>query len=238
MRAMTYDPAMNYDAVLIDAAETLFTTRGSVGAIYGGVARRFGCTTPAPEIQKAFQRQFRHSGPLTTENEKQWWKDVVHRVFSDVGMVPDFDRFFEEVYENFRDSRGWVLFAETHEVLDELKRCGLKLGVISNFDSRIYSVMRSLKILEFFDDVTISSETGYAKPHPGIFRAAIAACDEVPGRILFVGDNPVDDVEAGQAAGLHAVLIDRTGRYSGLSSLRRIENLRGIVPLLWMEIGN
>ena len=85
---------MNYDAVLFDAAETLFTTRGSVGEIYRSVAERFGSTASAPEIQAAFSRHFPHSGPLTTQQEKQWWKDVVRRVFSDVGMVKDFDGFF------------------------------------------------------------------------------------------------------------------------------------------------
>src|SRR5207237_1282073 len=122
---------MKCDVVLFDAAETLFTTRGSVGEIYGDAARRFGCTTSSAEIQAAFVRQFRHSGPLTTDNEKQWWKDVVQRVFSDVGMVSDFDRFFDDVYEHFRDNRGWKLFPETLDVLKELHRLQYKLGIIS-----------------------------------------------------------------------------------------------------------
>ena len=32
---------MKFRAVLFDAAETLFTTRGSVGKIYAGVAREY-----------------------------------------------------------------------------------------------------------------------------------------------------------------------------------------------------
>src|SRR6185436_626941 len=176
---------MNYDAVLFDAADTLFTTRGSVGDIYYSVAHRYGTPASAADIQAAFVRQFRHSGPLTTDNEKQWWKDVVHRVFSDVGMVEDFDRFFEEVYDQFRDSRGWRLFPETREVLEALKRKQLKIGVISNFDSRLYSVMKDLNILSFFDSVTISSETGYAKPQPEIFEAAIRAVGVPANRIVF-----------------------------------------------------
>src|SRR5262245_43486001 len=71
---IVYDPSMKIDAVLFDAAETLFTTRGSVGEIYGEVARQFGSTTPSSEIQAAFVRQFRHSGPLAREDEKEWWK--------------------------------------------------------------------------------------------------------------------------------------------------------------------
>src|ERR1041384_896047 len=80
---------MTTEAVLFDAAETLFTTRGSVGEIYGLVAREYGCTAPFDEIQAAFLRQFRHSGPLSTSDEKAWWREVVHRVFAEVGMVRD-----------------------------------------------------------------------------------------------------------------------------------------------------
>jgi len=216
---------MKCDAVLFDAAETLFTTRGTVGEIYGEVARNYGSTASPEEIQAAFVRQFRHSGPLTTDNEKLWWKEVVFRVFNDVGMVSDFDRFFEKVYEQFRDSRGWRLFPETLAVLKELKRLQYKLGIISNFDSRIYSVLQSLEIATYFDSVTISSQTGYAKPDPEIFEAAIRAAGVPANRILFVGDNLTDDVQAGAAAGMNTVLIDRNGRHPGSKPVQSIRSL-------------
>lgn len=214
-----------YDVILFDAAETLFTTRGSVGEIYGEVARKYGSTSSFDAIQSAFIRQFRHAGPLTTDNEKPWWRDVVYRVFNDVGMVSNFDGFFEEVYEEFRDSRGWKLFPETIDVLKELRKRKFKLGVISNFDSRVYSVMKSLKILEYFDTVTISSETGFAKPQQGIFKAAIKATGVAPSRILYIGDSLDNDVEAGAAAGLHTVLIDRNHRYPETDSIQTLNQV-------------
>jgi len=223
---------MRYEAVLFDAAETLFTTRGTVGEIYAEVAHRYGSTTAASAIQDAFIRQFRHSGPLTTDNEKQWWKDVVYRVFDDVGMVSNFDPFFEDVYEQFRDGRGWRLFPETREVLEELRRLQYKLGVISNFDSRIYSVLDSLNILSFFDSITISSETGFAKPHPEIFKAAIRTVGVPANRILFIGDNLADDVQAGAEAGLHTILIDRHARESRSTGVPTIQNLREVLNQL------
>lgn len=218
-------------AVLFDAAETLFTTRGSVGEIYGYVARDFGCTEPFDDIHKSFVRQFKHSGPLSTGDEKGWWKDVVHRVFSEVGMVRDFDRFFDRVFDQFRDSRAWMLFPETRETLTALKTRGLRLGVISNFDSRVYSVMRDLKILDFFANVTISSETGFAKPDPEIFAAAIQKMDLPADRILLIGDSLRDDVLAGMRAGLNACLIDRADRHAD-AAVRRISSLTQVFSLL------
>ncbi len=220
---------MKFRAVLFDAAETLFTTRGSVGELYAGVARQYGSTAAAESIQAAFARQFRGAGPLSVQEQKLWWKDVVHRVFSEVGMIPNFDEFFEKVYDKFRDSQGWILFPETLDVLGELKRLNLKLGVISNFDNRAYSVMRSLGILHFFDAVTLSSETGYCKPEPQIFHSAVRALGVPASEILMVGDNIRDDVEAAGNAGLTALLIDRTGRHSARNHILRISSLREIV---------
>ncbi|HYR90246.1 MAG TPA: HAD-IA family hydrolase [Terriglobia bacterium] len=222
---------MKFRAVLFDAAETLFTTRGSVGEIYGSIAREYGSQAAPEVIQAAFVRHFRGAGPISTENQKQWWRDVVFRVFSDVGMVENFDEFFNKVYDRFRDSQGWILFPETREVLDHLKRFSIKIGVISNFDDRIYSVMRSLDILSYFDSVTISSQTGYCKPDPRIFEAAIRALGVPASDILLVGDSLRDDVEAGKRAGLTAVLMDRSGRYASIE-VPRISTLKEVLSFL------
>ncbi len=222
---------MKVRAVLFDAAETLFTTRGSVGEIYGSVAREYGSTASPEAIQAAFVRNFRGAGPLSLDNQKAWWKDVVHRVFSEVGMVANFDNFFDKVYDRFRDSQGWTLFPETRDVLTQLKNRGFKLGVISNFDNRIYSVMDSLGIRSFFDAVTISSETGYCKPDVEIFQAALRALNIPADETLLVGDSLHDDVEAGIRAGLSAILIDRASRH-GSAPVSRILSLNELIPLL------
>jgi putative hydrolase of the HAD superfamily len=217
-------------AILFDAAETLFTTRGSVGEIYGSMAREYGSTASPDTIQVAFVRNFRGAGPVSVENQKLWWKDIVRRVFIEVGMVDNFEEFFDRVYDTFRDSQGWTLFPETRQVLGELRDQGYKLGVISNFDTRIYSVMESLAILQFFDAVTTSSETGYCKPDPEIFQAAVEALNVAPSETLIVGDNPKDDIEAGIRAGLHGILLDRGGRHP--AAAQRIFSLQELIPLL------
>ena len=223
---------MKFRAILFDAAETLFTTKGSVGEIYGSIARQYGSNASTDAIQAAFARQFRGAGPISTQDQKQWWKDVVYRVFSEVGMVHNFDQFFDQVYDRFRDSGGWVLYPETTEVLAELKERGFKLGVISNFDDRAYSVMRSLNILRFFDSVTLSSETGYCKPDREIFEAAVRALGVDAAKILLVGDSLQDDVEAAMRAGLAAALIDRRNRHEEVKHVPRISSLKDVLLLV------
>jgi putative hydrolase of the HAD superfamily len=216
---------LKYDFIFFDAAETLFTTRGSVGEIYADIARNYGSQASADDIQIAFFRQFQNSGPLRPESEKDWWKEVVRNVFSEVGMVSNFDGFFENVYEQFRDGRGWKLFPETLPVLEELRRRRYKLGIISNFDSRIYSVLKSLEILSFFDSIIISSETGFAKPDSEIFKAAIRNAAVPASRTLYVGDSLSNDVIPGAAAGLHAILIDRNQTQRVRKAVKVIQNL-------------
>jgi len=223
-------------AVLFDAAETLFTTRGSVGEIYATVARDYGSQVPLHVIQAAFARHFRGAGPVSIEDQKDWWKNVVYRVFNEVGMVPNFDQFFEQVYDRFRGSEGWTLFPETIDVLKDLKGRGLKLGLISNFDTRVYSVLQSLGIRQFFDTVTLSSETGHCKPDPKIFEAAVQALRVPPPQILLVGDSLHDDVEPGSRAGLISVLIDRADRHSHVNQVRRIKSLSEIASTKGFEL--
>jgi FMN phosphatase YigB (HAD superfamily) len=51
-----------------------------------------------------------------------------------------------------------------------------------------------------------------------------------PDRILLVGDSVTDDVEAARAIGLHAVLLDRSARYTQVSP--RVVDLRELLPLV------
>jgi putative hydrolase of the HAD superfamily len=222
---------MKFRAVLFDAAETLFTTRGSVGEIYAAAARQYGSTATPESIQAAFVRNWRGAGPVAIKDEKEWWKDLVHRVFTEIGMVDNFEQLFEQVYDTFRNSQGWVLFPETDEVLKQLKTAGYKLGVVSNFDTRIYTVMQSLGILEFFDAVITSSETGFCKPDLEIFEAAVRALNVAPSETVIVGDSLHDDVEAGTRAGLHGILIDRKGRHPS-APVQRVSSLRDLIPVV------
>jgi HAD superfamily hydrolase (TIGR01509 family) len=92
--------------------------------------------------------------------------------------------------------------------------------------------MRDLGIAASFDSVTICSETGYAKPHPEIFNAAVRSLGVPHQRILLAGDSLTDDYQAALAAGLDAVLVDRTGRYAAMGSVRRIESLLEVPPMV------
>jgi putative hydrolase of the HAD superfamily len=123
------------------------------------------------------------------------------------------------------------LFPETHAVLTRLRQEGFELGIISNFDSRLFPVMRGLGIERFFDTVTIASLARAAKPAPQIFAIALEKHAVDPDEALHVGDSVRDDVEGATKAGLTGVLLDRVGR-SQASGGHVIRTLEGLFPLV------
>src|SRR6476646_11590978 len=228
--------------VFFDAAETLFHVNGSVADIYLRHAIQFGYQ-PKPDairlITEAFRRAFHDAPPpvfAATESaqikqsERLWWFDIVHNVFYRVGMFERFDEFFEQVIQVFEDPRSWALFPETHAVLTKLREEGFELGVVSNFDSRLFPVMRGLGIESLFDTVTISSLAQAAKPASKIFEIALEKHSMDPGEAMHVGDSVRDDMEGATKAGLTGVLLDRTGRIQASGGIV-IRTLEEILPL-------
>jgi len=229
--------------VFFDAAETLFHVNGSVADIYLRHAVSFGYQ-PKPNatelISEAFRRAFHDAPPpvfAATEpaqlkqSERLWWFDVVHNVFYRVGMFERFDEFFEHVYEVFADPASWRLYAEVPHTLKALRNRGLELGIVSNFDSRLFNVIRGLGIAELFDTVTISSLAHAAKPSPKIFELALEQHAVEPGEAMHVGDSLRDDVEGATKAGLAAVLLARHGKQTP-PSVPAICTLDELVPLI------
>ncbi len=210
-------------AIFFDAVGTLFDVKGSVGQVYLTYAKKYGVPETEEMVIK-LNATFRETmkdmpAPIFSverpeklkQCERLWWFDVVHAVFYRVGMFEGFDDFFDEVFDAFGQATHWELFPETRTVLTQLKERGFELGIISNFDSRFFQLARALEINQFFDSVTISSLAGAAKPATKIFSYAMEQHMLTPEEVLHVGDHPVEDVEGAQQAGLHTVLINRSG---------------------------
>ena len=87
------------------------------------------------------------------------------------------------------------------------------MGIISNFDSRIYEVCKALKIYTFFDSFTLSSEVGAAKPDPKIFHFALKKHHLIPEEAFHIEDSREEDVGGAFSAGMNSILINRSGNF-------------------------
>jgi putative hydrolase of the HAD superfamily len=227
-------------AIFFDAAGTLMEPREPVGASYARIARKYGVSASAAEVGAAFRRVFRDAPGLAfgpghppdelRAMERRWWRDLVAASFVGLGQFSDFDAYFTELFAFFGDPAHWVADPQAGALLAQLRRQGLLLGVLSNFDHRLYGILDGLGLGPCFDSVTISSEAGYAKPSPAAFEAALARHALSPSEALHVGDSEHHDVAGALAAGVAVALIDRDapGGISVSGRTARIATLAGV----------
>ncbi len=207
--------------ILLDAVGTLFNIRGSVGEVYSAFAQRFGVKVPAKKLNEAFYNAFASVDPPAFPGidpdeiplcEFEWWRVIALRTFQQVGVLSefaDFTDFFDHLYNYFATAEPWFVYPDILPALEQWRRTGIQLGIVSNFDSRIYLVLKELKLEEFFLSVTISTETSFAKPDPQIFAIALAKHHCNPENAWHIGDSLKEDYEGAKAAGLRGILLKR-----------------------------
>jgi putative hydrolase of the HAD superfamily len=134
--------------------------------------------------------------------------------------------FTHSKWMDFVDS---TLYPDVMEVLFELKRRGLKLGLISNgYAEEIDFVLEKAGFEKATLDIIVGVDTVKdVKPNPDIFKYAISQLNVKPEEAIFVGDNVQVDYAGAENAGLKALLIDRTGTQQ--MDLRKIKDLREIL---------
>jgi putative hydrolase of the HAD superfamily len=205
-------------AVFFDAAGTIFDAKEPVGHTYAAIAAKHGLGAEAAKVTAGFRRAFSsapglafgpgHSDDELRHLEREWWRVLVRESFAGLGEFRDFDAFFDELFSYFGNPDHWAPAPQAHAVFERLRDLGLKVGIISNFDHRLYGILEGLGLRRFFDSVTISSEAGFSKPARQIFIAALASLGVDAAEAVHVGDSEHMDFRGALAAGLGAILID------------------------------
>ena len=92
---------------------------------------------------------------------------------------------------------------EMPAVLEAIKQMGLKIGLISNVNSRgqVPTNLKEYGIFHYFDPIVLSSEYGRRKPDPAIFHYAARLANVPASTCLYVGDRIVRDIDGAQRAG-------------------------------------
>lgn len=91
---------------------------------------------------------------------------------------------------------------------------GLKLGVVSNFDTRLKEILRVCGLLSHFSFIITSEEAGIAKPSPAIFNQALQKCGAPAASVAHIGDHYVNDYLGSRSVGIHGFLLDRHGKHN------------------------
>jgi len=133
--------------------------------------------------------------------------------------------------EHQRNNLWRVMLPSTVQVLRTLRERGVTLGVVSNSDGRIFSVLDRCGITHFFDFVIDSHEVGVEKPDPRIFHFALDKAQAKPEQALYVGDIYSIDVVGAERANIRPVLIDSIGCYA-TAQCAKIRHLRALLTLV------
>ncbi len=231
--------------IFLDAVGTLFGVRDSVGAAYARVAAEFDVNLVASDLDRAFLQAFRRAAPLAFPEadpasipalEYGWWQGVAVDAFTLAGAFQrfaDFDAFFTRLYTYFASPEPWFVYPDVRPALQRWRDRGVALGIVSNFDSRLYAVLEGLGLRNAFQSISISTEVGAAKPDPRIFVRALAKHACPPDRAWHIGDSLSEDIAGATQAGLRAIWVDRDGlgaRAEGTTHAGdRIASLAGVL---------
>ena len=205
-----------YKAIFFDAGGTLLHPHPSVGEICAEVGKRYGSPATADQLDHSFREVWlkhdglnRLEGPIDEKLERNFWKILVEEVFTATGGVNDFEAFFHELYDLFARPEVWRLYPDVEDLLKSLKKQGKKMGIVSNWDSRLFHICEGLQLNQYFNFVLASAVFGASKPSPKIFEEALKRSGVEAHEAVHIGDSFKDDIQGAGGAGVAAILIDR-----------------------------
>jgi putative hydrolase of the HAD superfamily len=214
-----------YRFVLFDVGGTLLGPRESFGAVYARSLVGSGLAVDAKGAQSGLEQTMHEMEQLIPAGsdryrhfpggEDEFWLRFAHRTLELATGSPIEARAgldaLERIRRAFLEPEAWHVFPDVRPTLEALRGHGVKLGIVSNWDSRLPGVLDMLDLSRYFDFVGVSHFEGVEKPDPEIFHRVLARLGGRPEETLHVGDLPEIDRAGAEAAGCAAVLIDRRG---------------------------
>jgi putative hydrolase of the HAD superfamily len=163
------------------------------------------------------------------EHDDEIWFTFTERIVRGMGGSPPASHDCAvEITRGWERHENFELYEDVMPVLDELRRAGLKIGLVSNSARDVHAFARH-HALEI--DAGISSfHHGKTKPHASIFRAVLDLLEVSPPEAAMVGDTIEADIEGALALGMQAVLVDRLDQHPEYEP--RIEDLRALPGVL------
>jgi putative hydrolase of the HAD superfamily len=198
-------------AVVLDLDDTLWPIAPVINRAEKALAAWIRTHAPAVGAQwdvntlKLLRASLVAENPALRNDVMGLRRGTIAAAFADAGASP---AQAEEAFEFFRAERQKVEFYP--DALPALERLAARyrLGVISNGFADVHAI----GIGAHFHTVVAAHEVGASKPDPRIFSACIERMGLAPASMIYVGDDPANDVLAPRASGLHSAWINRGGR--------------------------
>lgn len=164
-------------------------------------------------------------------DEQEFWLDYNGRILETLGVRSEPGRAAARVTELLKKPDAIRLFPEVQEVLQTLSEKGARLGILTG-RPRAAPDLEALGVGHYFGVVLDALSAGETKGMGSVMFGRAAGVAAAAGMTAWhIGDSYEHDVEAAQAAGLRAVLVDRDGRHEE-ADCPRIEDLRALPEMI------
>ena len=236
---------MPLDAVFFDVGNTLIHPEPSVGQVCARILLEAGhdhavdaIDALLPLVDDYYEDRYRDDDTFWTSDAgaTDVWVGMYSLLCRRLG-IPESEAplLARAVYDAFGSPDRWHAFPDVVPAFERLRAAGLKVGIVSNWDTRLEGILSGLGLGGLVDTVVCSAVEGLRKPDPRIFELACARVGVRPERSAHVGDHMYADIIGARAAGMRPVLIDRRGDAGGPAhrGASRITTLDRLEEALW-----
>lgn len=214
---------MRYPVVLLDVGGTLIGPQSTFGAVYSDLFASYGVHADAETFERAIYQVWDEMNRVVPDGENRYthfadgeagyWNRFVKQTVEVATGQEIGDRLtmdaLQKLRKLFSEARSWHVFADVVPALQRLKEAGVRLGVVSNWDSQLPNVLDRLELTSWFETIVVSHFEGIEKPNPEIFRRALERMDVQPSEALHIGDSVELDGGGAKAAGIDWLCVDR-----------------------------
>ena len=200
--------------ICFDATGTLIELNESVGEVYHRIALEHGVDLPGWRLDDAFRRILRRAptrgvdgDTIATRRQREvdWWFERVRETFQatdSTARFEDFPTFASALFDAYRAADLWRLRPGASRMLARLRDQEWTMAVVSNFDHRLPEILEALDISQFFEFISIPSESGTAKPDRRVFDLVSEALKTPLETFFYLGDDAKEVLAAISRLGL------------------------------------
>ncbi len=210
----------NYKAIFFDVGNTLLLPSPSVADICAEVLSWRGHTVEPAKLTAAvafadqtYEQRYREDDSfwMKEADTAKFWIELYALMLNEVGLEGEAEEVAEELYTEFGDGERWQPYPDVIPALERLSGLDYKIGLVSNWDTRLTSISIETGLSKYMDFVISSANVGYLKPQPEIFELALERADTQPHETLHIGDHYYADIMGARSVGITPVLLDRNG---------------------------
>jgi len=207
-------------AVFFDVGNTLLYPYPSVPEVVRQVLAEEGHVRDVsaidaymPILDEYYEDRYREDDTFWRSEDETLavWVGMYSLLCRKLDIHVDAEYIARRVYHEFGRADRWRAYDDVCPVFQRLSARGIRLGLISNWDSRLTGLVEALGFRSLLATVVSSAEVGLHKPDPRIFELACERVGVEPNEAAHVGDHQYADIIGAEAVGMTAVLIDRHG---------------------------